>query len=158
MSLRTSTLALIAPRPSFPPELLGAERRSLSGSLRTLLYAQTRLNRRTGRDRRATARFQAEIVCEELKGRSKHYRLTYDLSTFGLSTQYGPQYPLGTRMELLLHLPDDMTGPVQLSAEVVGLHEQSGGMRLAFRDTPTESIRRMHRYLFSQTRTMSGEA
>jgi hypothetical protein len=153
MRNRPSPLSLIAPRPSFPPELLVDERRSLSRSLRTLLYSQSRLNRRTGRDRRATGRFQAEIVCEERKGPSKHYRLTYDLSTFGLSTQYGPQYRIGTKVRLSLHLPDDITGPVEVDAEVVGLHEQSGGMRLAFRAPPAEGVRRVHRYLFAQTKT-----
>lgn len=150
---RPTPLSLIAPRPSFPPEMLVDERRSLSRSLRTLLYSQSMLNRRTGRDRRATGRFQAEIVCEERRGNGKHYRLTYDLSTFGLSTQYGPQYRIGTRVHLALHLPDDTTGPVEVDAEVVGLNEQSGGMRLAFRDPPAEVVRRVHRYLFAQTKT-----
>jgi PilZ domain len=153
MSARPPSMALIAPRPSFPLELLDEGRRSLSRSLRTLLYAQTGMNRRRSRDRRATARYQAELVCEEWRGDTRHYRLTYDLSTFGLSTQYGPRYPFGTRVRLAIHLLDRSNDPVWMEAEVVGHHDQSGGMRLAFRNAEASAVQRIHRYLFSQTRT-----
>lgn len=103
------------------------------------------------RDRRATARVQIELCCEERSGKVPYYRTTWDVSTFGLSTQYGQAHPLGMTIAVRLHLPDDLRRPVELEAEVVGHHEETGGMRLAFRSPPAETVRRIHRYLFSRS-------
>lgn len=144
--------ALLVPRPSVRARALAHRREggSLSQSVKALLYSNPRLNRRSGRDRRATKRFHTEVVCEETTSRgSRNYRLTWDLSTFGMSTQFGTRYATGTRVELLLHLPDDASGPVPMTAEVVGVNDDSGGMRLAFRNPPLAAIKRIHRFLFA---------
>src|SRR5688572_12251253 len=123
MTLQTEDSVVSARRPRTPPISFGSERRSLSQSLRSLLFSKAVLDRRKRSDRRASERLQTQLVCEECMDGARHYRLSYDLSTFGMSTQYGPQHGLGTRLELVLHLPDDERDPVRVNAEVVGLNE-----------------------------------
>lgn len=123
---------------------------SLLGREKTVLSREKTVH---DRERRATDRFQAEVVCEDRLNGTSTFRLTWDLSTFGLSTQYGPALPHGTRLQLWLHLPDDQPMPVEVTAEVVGQNDHSGGMRLAFRSPSAESARRIHRYLFSKPRS-----
>lgn len=104
-------------------------------------------DRRSGRERRATARVEVELDFEELIGDTRYFRLTRDLSVFGLSTRCGYPHPIGTRLDLRLYLPDAPSTPVALAAEVVGYDTFDGGMRLAFRSPPKEAIRRIHRFL-----------
>lgn len=152
-------LPVIAPMPRYPvpdPERTDSLPESLKASLRELLGSQ--LPPVPMRERRATPRMPIELCCEERVGRKPYYRTTYDLSTFGLSTQYGHAYPLGTVLELKLHLPDDLRRPLELRAEVVGTQEETSGMRLAFRNPSAEVVRRIHRYLFARGGAVVGEA
>ena len=91
-----------------------------------------------------------ELDLEEQVGKSRFFRTTRDLSVFGLSTLQGATHPKGTRLKLLVHLPDDLQSPLRLTAEVVGLHSQGRGMRLAFRSPPADAVRRIGRYLKSR--------
>ncbi|MHB8875950.1 MAG: PilZ domain-containing protein [Myxococcaceae bacterium] len=99
------------------------------------------------RDRRATPRLAVELECEERVGPSTYIRITSDLSTFGLSTRQGFVHALGSRLKLVLHLPDDRAHPLEVSAEVVGHYDRRWGMRLAFKNLSAEAGRRIHRYL-----------
>lgn len=101
------------------------------------------------KDRRAGPRVPVELDFEEHEPGARYFRLTWDLSVFGLSTRgSGATHPVGSRLDLRLHLPDRRrTEPVQLEAEVVGYHADSDGLRLAFRNAPVDAIRRISRYL-----------
>ena len=138
---------VIAPLP--PAHLAAAlseDSTSLTDSLRMLLGRSVRRRR----ERRATPRVQVELCCEDLSGPSRHFLTTFDLSTFGVSTRCGASRPIGAELSLKLHLPDDLRRPLEVRAVVVGEHEQSGGMRLAFRSPPEEAVRRIHKYLFAK--------
>lgn len=155
-------LQVIAPAPRYPfpdPERTDALPDELKASLRALLGTDPQLPvAQPHRERRATPRVPIELCCEERVGERPYYRTTYDLSTFGLSTQYGHGYPLGTLVALRLHLPDDLGRPLELRAEVVGTHEETAGMRLAFRQPSAEAVRRIHRYLFARDAGVVGHA
>jgi hypothetical protein len=90
-----------------------------------------------------------ELECEEQIGHSRYFRITWDLSAFGLSTRYGYPHPVGTKLKLALYLPDDPE-PVRLRAQVVGLWPENSGVRLAFRSPPADAVRRINRYLRSR--------
>lgn len=157
----TTLTELITPRPtSLAQALVRGTESTLSKSLKTLLFASARPapEAAPARERRATDRFQAEVICEDRAQGHATFRLTYDLSTFGVSTQYGPALPRGTRTQLWLHLPDDQPLPVEVTAEVVGENEHSGGMRLAFRSPSLDAARRLHRYLFGKPGRPAAEA
>ena len=146
---------VIAPKPGYTRSLRSlmdgdVAEGSLTDSLRALLFAEAPSKPRLSADRRATPRVQAEIICVERVGGTRYLRTTYDLSTFGLSTQYGHVHPVGTELDLELQLPDDQSRPVQLRAHVVGLVRRTGGMRLAFRNPSRDAVRRLHRYLFTR--------
>lgn len=100
------------------------------------------------RERRASPRVAVELDFEERVEGSRFFRLTSDLSTFGLSTRTGTPHPVGTILELALYLPDE-TLPVRVQAEVVAHRTHQNGMRLAFRNPSIEAIRRVHRFLMS---------
>ena len=102
------------------------------------------------RDRRATARLPVELEVEERVGPARYIRITQDLSTFGLSTRQGHAHELGTRLKLVLHLPDDRAHPLEVDAHVVGHYARQWGMRLAFKNLSTDAVRRIHRYLRSR--------
>lgn len=149
-----------APSPRYPfpdPERTDSLPPSVKASLRELFGPEPELPLPM-RERRATPRIPIELCCEERLGNKPYYRTTYDLSTFGLSTQYGHTYPAGTVVELKLHLPDDLRRPVDLRAEVVGIQEETAGMRLAFRNPSSEAVRRIHRYLFARMGAVVGQA
>lgn len=148
---------LLAPKPAYANAPSG---RDLSQSLRFLLSTTHGRIARFGteRDRRATPRVPVELCCEDRTQRPTYFRTTYDLSTFGLSTQGGDRYRKGTRVSLRLHLPDDLRRPLDLRAEVVGTHAVTGGMRLAFKSPSPQAVRRIHRYLFASPRTGQGQA
>lgn len=156
-------LPALAPSPRYPfpdPERTESLPDSLKASLRELLGpVAAELNPPLPqRERRATPRIPIELCCEERVGKKPYYRTTYDLSTFGLSTQYGHAYPVGTVLDLKLHLPDDLHRPLELRAEVVGTQEETSGMRLAFRNPSAEVVRRIHRYLFARDAKVIAEA
>ncbi len=140
-----------------PAQVSRAEdRRSNSSSRAQLLGALTphgerRPDRREGRDRRATPRVRVEVECEERRGTSRYFRITEDLSAFGLSTRQGQARPLGTRVSLALFLPDDPKTPVLVQGQVVGPLGLEGGMRLAFRRPSAQAVRRIHRFLSEHT-------
>ena len=91
-----------------------------------------------------------ELECEEVVEGNRFFRLTFDLSAFGVSTRFGPARERGTRVDLALWLPDDPQNPVKVKAEVVGTAPMHQGARLAFRNPPAEAVRRIHRYLKSR--------
>lgn len=156
---------VIAPRPRYQGTAgnpFGGQEGSLSESLK-FLFSQTVTRipapeSTPPRERRATPRIPIELCCEERGGKRPYYRTTYDLSTFGLSTQYGHAYKKGTVLELRLHLPDDLRNPLDLKAEVVGTHAETAGMRLAFRSPSAEAVRRIHKYLFARDGAVIGRA
>lgn len=127
-------LPVIAPKPKLVPDRRSGERRKESGGDRRF------------RERRASPRVQVELDCEERCGSSRYFRITTDLSTFGLATRQGYRHEVGTRLKLLLYLPDGAP-PLALSAEVVGPYDERGGMRLAFRNMSREAVRRIHQFL-----------
>lgn len=157
MTALMTKIPVIAPPPPYPfpiPEQDGSVPDGLKQTLERLLSAPELQSR----ERRATPRLPIELCCEEQLEGKPYYRTTYDLSTFGLSTQYGRPHPLGTVLELRLHLPDDLHRPLELRAEVVGLHEDTAGMRLAFRQPSAEAVRRLHRYLFARDAEILAQA
>lgn len=162
MMTPSSELSLLAPRPLLASALLAESDRepSLSKTLKTLLFTAPATDRRPARDRRATPRFEVDVVCEAgLPGAPRHYGMTFDLSTFGLATRGGTGYAIGETLELVLHLPDGHpSGPLALTAEVLGVHEESGGTRMAFRRPPALAARRLHRYLFGQVAVVQARA
>lgn len=131
-----SNLPVIAPRPPVSRDDLPTER-------------PWEVARVEARDRRAGPRVEVELDCEERLGEQRYFRLTWDLSTFGLSTRYGYSHPMGTRLDLALYLPD-AAEPVQVRAEVVGACPESKGARLAFRNPSADAVRRINRYLRTQ--------
>jgi hypothetical protein len=146
--------SVIAPRP--PPAYPAAfsdENTSLTDSLRALLSKTEGpcAAPRRRRERRATPRVQMELCCEDLSSEAPSFRITFDLSTFGVSTRCGQTQPIGEELWLRLHLPDDLRHPLDVRVAVVGRHEESGGMRLAFRSPPADAVRRIHKYLFGKT-------
>lgn len=148
-------LPLISPRPKLIADRRQTERR---GPTRPPIRGEGDEDRREGRERRATARVRCELDCEERIDGSRYFRVTRDLSTFGVSTLAGFAHPLGTRYELLLYLPDEPRSPVRVQAEVVGYERGGGGTRLAFRNPPAEAVRRIHRYLVEQSKVRSAAA
>lgn len=152
MSPAIKPLTLIAPPPRGSARLFASRDPALYESLESLVFGAAAPRSRPERERRATERVQAEVLYEERVGGRRWYRLTWDLSTFGLSTQEGPRHAEGTQLSLTLHLPDELTGPIALTAEVLGVHAATGGMRLAFRSPPAVSARRLHQYLFGRGR------
>ena len=140
-------LPVIAPRPKVLQDRRQLERRS---RWRLDLPVAGEKDRREARERRATPRLEVELDCEERFEGTRYFRITRDLSTFGVSTRCGYPHPVGTKLDLALYLPDDPRVPVKVQAEVVGWHSEDGGMRLAFRSPSAEAVRRIHRYL--QTR------
>jgi len=144
-----TSLEFAAPRPR-PVPRSARERRGFN--LPTFLHWMSgeRQERRTFRERRASPRFPVEVECEERLGASRYFRITSDLSTFGLSTRHGWPHELGTRLQILLYLPDGQEKPVSVEAEVVGHYNTQGGMRLAFRNPKVDVLRRIHRYLSGQ--------
>ena len=106
---------------------------------------------RSPTERRATRRLEIEIDVEERVGGCRYFRVTSDLSTFGLSTRHGYPHSVGTRVQLLLYLPDDPSRPVSLTAEVVGRAERHRGARLAFKNPSAAAVRRIHAFLRART-------
>jgi hypothetical protein len=109
-----------------------------------------RPERRAFRERRASPRFAVEVECEERIGSSRYFRITSDMSTFGLSTRHGWPHEIGTRLQLLIYLPDGIDDALAVEAEVVGPFNEYGGMRLAFRNPNVDVLRRIHRFLNGQ--------
>jgi hypothetical protein len=142
-----AALPLIAPRPrqAQTADRRGAERRTSSRP-----PVATESERRLRNERRAWPRQPVEVECEELVDGLRHFRVTRDLSVFGLSTRFGHPLQLGTRFELILHLPDDRARPLRLWAQVVGWNLGGAGMRLAFRQPSSEAVRRIAAYLRSR--------
>jgi hypothetical protein len=103
--------------------------------------------RRAPRERRAAQRTSVELECEERVGPHRYFRVTQDISPFGLSTRYGYPHAVGTKLELWLYLPDDPTHPVKLQAEVVGQWPDEAGVRVAFRNPSGEAVRRISKVL-----------
>jgi hypothetical protein len=151
MSIDTGEFTVIAPKPAFGRSVLSGDEpaSSLTDSLRALLFQ--RRGRAMRQDRRATPRVQEQIICVEQMGGTRYLRTTHDLSTFGLSTQHGHMHPVGTEVSLQVQLPDDSSRPLEVRARVVGHNRHNSGMRLAFLDPSRETVRRLHRYLFSRT-------
>jgi hypothetical protein len=141
-------LPVIAPRPRVLPDRRQLERR---GPSRPPIAGAGESDRRDDRDRRASPRLECELDCEERMNGSRYFRVTRDLSTFGLSTRTGYPHPRGTRFELILHLPDLPRHPISVQAEVLGWDNEDGGMRLAFRNPPADAVRRIYRYLKSRS-------
>lgn len=131
-----------APQPGRRP-LLGREGKVLEQALGVLDELATLLKR----DRRATPRVPVELELEERVEGARYFRITSDLSPFGLSTRQGFPYHLGTRMKVLLYLPDGEGTPLELDSEVVGAYAANGGLRLAFRNPELPAVRRIHRFL-----------
>ena len=102
---------------------------------------------RRDRDRRASARLEIALDCVERLGTQRFFRVTHDLSTFGLSTAVGDAHALGTRLHLALHIPDGGAEPVYVEAEVVGIHAETGGMRVAFRRPSAAAVKRIHKFV-----------
>jgi hypothetical protein len=142
-------LDFVAPR-SKPAPANARERRGFSLPSFLSWISGERPERRAFRERRATPRFAVEVECEERIGPSRYFRITSDLSTFGLSTRHGWPHDVGTRLQLLIYLPDGNDRPVEVEAEVVGHFNEFGGMRLAFRNPQVDVLRRIHRYLSGQ--------
>ena len=163
-------IQVIAPRPSYAgaPHLFNrgagdGPGDSLTKSLKflfsnTVTRTPSETAEKAHRERRATPRVPIELCCEERRGKRPYYRTTYDLSTFGLSTQYGHTYELGTLVDIRLHLPDDLRNPIDLRAEVEGVRDDTAGMRLAFRQPSAEAVRRIHKYLFARDGRVVGQA
>ncbi|MFZ5471627.1 MAG: PilZ domain-containing protein [Myxococcota bacterium] len=103
------------------------------------------------RERRATPRVAVELEWEERVGTSRYFRITTDLSTFGLSARQGYAHELGTKVKLVLQLPDEVGTPIEVDAEVVGTYDARGGMRLAFRNPSVEAVRRIHKFLAARS-------
>lgn len=140
-------LPVIAPSPKVLPDRRRFERR---GPWRAEVPGAGERDRRSERERRATPRLEVELDCEERHQGTRFFRITRDLSTFGVSTRSGFPHPMGTRLDLRLYLSDDTQNPICVQAEVVGWHNEDGGMRLAFRNPSAEAVRRIHRYLQSR--------
>ncbi len=106
---------------------------------------------KSGRDRRASPRLQVELECEERYSHARYFRITWDLSTFGLSTRgTSGAHQVGERLDLRLYLPDGDPTPLDVRAEVVGEHLEGDGLRVAFKNPPVEAIRRISRYVASR--------
>lgn len=127
------------------------ERRKTEPNLIERLVSPRDADRRDERDRRATPRVAVQLECEERSEGARYFRITEDLSTFGLATRQGFPHPTGTRLQLSLHLPDVDAGatplPLELEAEVVGHYDERGGTRLAFRQPSVEAVKRIHKFL-----------
>ena len=140
--------------PLITPSLRTEKQQDRRGSRSdSLLGLFTRLSkgaqeRRAFRERRATPRVSVELECEERTNDSSRYvRMTYDLSTFGMSTRQGHTPKKGTRLTLSLFLPDEPLAPLKLDAEVLGPYDGAGGMRMRFKNPSVEAVKRIHRYL-----------
>lgn len=154
-SVNSDEFTLIAPKPAYARSLRSmmdgdVAESSLTDSLRALLFREASARPRLNADRRATPRVQAEIICVERVAGTRYLRTTYDLSTFGLCTQYGHMHPVGTDLDLELQLPDDGSRPLQIKARVVGHLAKMGGMRMAFKNPSRDTVKRLHRFLFSR--------
>jgi len=150
---------IIAPKPAYSRSLMDEDKESssLTDSLRALFAQAGAARPRLTADRRATPRLQVEIICVERFEGTRYLRTTYDLSTFGLSTQHGHVHPLGTELDLELQLPDESSRPLLLRAKVVGHVGRNGGMRMAFKQPSRDAVRRLHKFLFSRMEAQ-GEA
>lgn len=140
-------LPIIAPRPVLRSERRQQDRR---GPSRPPIPGAGERERRLRNERRATPRIEVTLDCEEQINGTRYFRVTRDLSTFGLSTRSGDRRQLGARFDLRLYLPDDAKNPVQVQAEVVGWNNEDAGMRLAFRNPSAEAVRRIHKFLVTQ--------
>lgn len=151
-SVDSGEFTVLTPKPGYSRSLLDRERAdsSLTDSLRALLFGEGRARPRPTADRRATPRMQAEIICVERMDGTRYLRTTYDLSTFGLSTQHGHLHPVGTELDLELQLPDESSRPVLVKAKVVAHVARTGGMRMAFKNPSRHAVRRLHRFLFAR--------
>ena len=129
-----NTMPLLTPKPPEKLEKSGAHTALIN------LFEMTKA------DRRASPRQEVVLEWEEFSADGHYFRLTSDLSTFGLATRQGVPHPKGTRMRVMLHLLDDEP-PLPLEAEVLGPYNAEGGMRLAFRSPPVEAVRRIHNFL-----------
>jgi hypothetical protein len=134
------------------------EDRRARSSLQSALTprGERRAERRLWKERRATPRLRVEVECEEREGASRYFRITEDLSVFGLSTRQGLSRAVGTRVTLALHLPDGEQAPAVVEAEVVAQLNAEGGMRLAFRKPPVQAVRRIQRFLTGYQRLAKG--
>lgn len=155
----TEEFTIIAPKPAYARSLMDQDMAdsSLTDSLKALFRQQAAAERRLTADRRATPRVHAEIICVERVAGTRYLRTTYDLSTFGLSTQHGHVHPVGTELDLELQLPDESSRPLLLRAKVVGHVGKLGGMRMAFKHPSRDAVRRLHKLLFSRMEAQ-GEA
>src|SRR3954469_13219949 len=150
---------IIAPKPAYSRSLMDQDRSdsSLTESLKALFRQTAAARSRLSADRRGTPRGHAEVICVERVEGTRYLRTTYDLSTFGLSTQHGHVHPVGTELDLELQLPDDSSRPLLLRAKVVGHVRRTGGMRMAFKSPSRDAVRRLHKFLFARMEAQ-GEA
>jgi len=148
MNAEPSSLSVIPPRPRGAAEFLAAKDPVLYQSLEGMMFPKRAV---LGRERRATARVKAQVMCE-VKGQGRRrFLVTEDVSTFGLSTRGGAKrVPVGTWMEVVLHLPD-ATWPLAFRGEVVGTNDAVEGLRVAFRNPSRLAARRLHRFLFGNS-------
>ncbi len=140
-------IPLIAPRPR---QDAGVDRRQEErrGPVRPPVPSEP--DRREGRDRRASPRVEVEVDCEEIVDGMRYFRVTRDLSIFGLSTRFGYPHRIGMRFDVVVHLPDDRANPIRVQAQVVGWNKGGAGTRLAFRSPSSQAVRRIQRYLRSR--------
>lgn len=160
MPVDSEEFTIIAPKPAYSRSLMDRHPSdsSLTDSLKALFRRQAAARQpRLASDRRATARVHAEVICVERVEGTRYLRTTYDVSTFGLSTQYGHVHPVGTELDLELQLPDDSSRPLLVRAKVVGHVGRTGGMRMAFKNPSRDAVRRLHKFLFARMEAQ-GEA
>lgn len=109
------------------------------------------VERRSFKDRRATPRvavmLNLELENDEAGSGLRAVYRTHDLSTFGVSIRSGPTPVVGTKVKLRVFLADDSSEPLELSGEVLGAFDASGGARVKFLSPPVEQVRRLHRFL-----------
>lgn len=103
--------------------------------------------RRSFRERRASARLSIALPLEVTVGESSLRLVTNDVSLFGLSLLSGTSPRKGTQLMLKLYLPDNHEAPLRLRAQVLGPLGTSGGVRLKFLEPAVDAIRRIHHLL-----------
>jgi len=138
------------------PPRLSEDRRGHRGRITTLppTIPEEQLSgvdRRRRADRRAAPRLQIELDCEERLPHRRYVRRTLDLSVFGVALKDGKRHEKGAQVNLALYLPDAVE-PLEMRAQVVGPAPGfRGGVRMAFRQPPVESVQRIHRFIRSAT-------
>ena len=110
-----------------------------------------KVERHIGEERRKSVRASTSLWVEGKKDDAVYFERLSNLSTGGVFIEQQIPHPIGSRLKLKIELPENIGGPVILSAKVISHEGDPSGMHIKFLDCDEETITKIDSFLDSIT-------